>query len=649
MMKKFKTLIASGLAVAMLSAVGLTSCAAVDEYALSAYKGENKDAKGNMVYNTELFYSNSVQQGYPDPQVLDDTANTGYYYLFGTSGNFAAMRSKNLAEWENVGPTFPRAAQGNEVEKVTWTNNWAPECIYDADADDGEGGKGLYYLFFSATPDYGDKSWNSVDDTQAGVVSNRVLYNMYVATSKNPAGPFTIVNFENKRALNTEAGIELTETEAKSGEYAYVVREEKYYQAAFPQKWAKYCLFAPDELSKLVQKNKVGTGGAGNVSPDAGYVATIDPSPFVDPVTKKKYLYFKTEDSGWNINVVVEMKDWLTPVWSNAHYVIASHYYTIEDWQNGVNRGVSYETTYCDEGPFMLYHKDKNGKDRYYFTYSVNDFSTSDYQVGMAVGDSPVGPFRKLTEAEGGLFLCSSTTDSETVSGAGHHSFITLGEQLFIVYHRHSDFIAGGSMRYTAFDEVKFITVKDIAGNDLEVPYVNGPTDSMQPLPEGYSGYKNVAGDAELSCTDEGAETEWVTDGLLSVHKSANPDFMDYIQETYISKSATFNFQFATDTSIRAILVYNSALEDTIFLNVSRIELTLADGSVRVIRDVKFDVDQYCSMGGIDGDTVRYVKSGAAAFAEFYDVNVKSVKITVDVPEGQDEVGISEIRILGKA
>ena len=123
---------------------------------------------------------------------------------------------------------------------------------------------------------------------------------------------------------------------------------------------------------------------------------------------------------------------------------------------------------------------------------------------------------------------------------------------------------------------------------------------------------------------------------------------MSYIQETHISKTATFNFDFEEDTSIRAIMVYNSAMETSIFLNVSRIELTLADGSVRVIRDVKSDVEQYCSMGGINGDKIRYVKSGAAAYAEFYDVDVKSVKITVDLPEGQDDVGISEIRILGK-
>ncbi len=654
-MKKFKSIIALGLASAVLSTVGLAACSTVDEYALSCYRGEKKDASGNTVYNTELFYSNQVQQGYPDPQVLDNTARDGYYYLYGTSGNFAAMRSKNLADWENVGTTYNKKQQGDrsaEVEKTTWLNNWAPEVIYD-DATK------LYYLFFSATPDYNDTDWNTVNDKENGVVSSASLYNMYVATSSSPTGPFMLVDFtdantvgaDNVHTYNTTAGKEITKEQAENGEFAYVVKDEKYFEAAFPHKWAKYCLFAPDELSKLMQKNGVGTGGSAIKTPDAGYIATIDPSPFVNPVDGKKYLYFKTEAAGeqWNINVVVEMKDWLTPIWSTATYVTANGYSTIEDWKKGENPGVSYETTYCNEGPFVLYHKDKNGKNMYYFTYSVNDYSTSDYQVGMAVGNDPRGPFRKLTEEEGGLLLCSSTTDSDSVSGAGHHSFVTLGDQLFIAYHRHRDFMAGGGDRYTAVDEVKFITVTDINGEEMEVPYVNGPTDSMQPLPEGFSGYKNVASQATIGCTDKDAELEWISDGLLSVHKTANENFMDYVRETYITKTSTFNFDFEKDTSIRAIMVYNSAFEKSVFTNISRIELTLADGSVRVIRDVKFDVDQYCTIGGQNNDTIKYVKSGSAAFAEFYDVNVKSVKITVDLPEGQDEVGISEIKILGKA
>ena len=91
-MKKTKSIAILGVALVLGFSVGLSACGR-NEYRLSNYQGENKDADGKTIYNTELFYSNTVQHGYPDPQVLDDTARTGYYYLFGTIDNFTTMRS----------------------------------------------------------------------------------------------------------------------------------------------------------------------------------------------------------------------------------------------------------------------------------------------------------------------------------------------------------------------------------------------------------------------------------------------------------------------------------------------------------------------------------------------------------------------------
>jgi len=662
-MRKFKFLTAC-MAMLMLGGVCLTGCDS-KEYELSHYSGETKDKNGRTIYNKELFYSNQVAQGYPDPDVLDDTARTGYYYLFGTSGCFTTMRSKNLVDWEDVGPTFfPR--QSDEVRRAVKSHNWAPEVIYDEDTKQ-------YYLFFSArqesvSGDEGDPFGKdeSVDQNKAGVVSNQSMYNMYVAVSSSPAGPYKMVNFTDASSCgekglhtyNTIVEKEITKADAESGKYAYVTKDNKYYEAAFPHYWAKYCLFSPDELSKVMNKNKVGTGGSSNYAPEAGYFATIDPHPYVDQVASidpdtgkeyhKKFMYFKAENTGWNINVVVEMKDWLTPIWSTAKYISANGYYTIDDWQNGTNYGVSYEYTECNEGPHVIYHKDKNGKGLYYFTYSTNDYSSSMYQVGMAVSESPLGPFRKLTEEEGGLLLCSSSTGSNSVSGAGHHSFATIGDQLYIMYHRHKDYLIGGPNRYTATDEVKWITIKDKDGKDMDIPYVNGPTDSIQPLPEAYSGYQNVANKAKVSSDSKDVETSYLTDGLLSVHKTANQQFMDYVKETYITKTSTFKFDFDKAQTIRAIMVYNSALEENVFKNISKVELTLANGSTRVMHDINFDIEQYCTLGGQNGDRILYVMPGSAAFAEFYDIEVKCVKITIEKPSDQDKVGLSEVRILGK-
>ena len=102
-MKKRKAILAVAGAVLMTAVAGLAGCSGGDP---PNYHGETTNADGSMLYNKALFYSNSVQQGGPDPQVLDDTARSGYYYLFSTQGSFHTMRSKNLTEWEDVGPTF---------------------------------------------------------------------------------------------------------------------------------------------------------------------------------------------------------------------------------------------------------------------------------------------------------------------------------------------------------------------------------------------------------------------------------------------------------------------------------------------------------------------------------------------------------------
>lgn len=645
---------------------------------MSSYRGEQTDENGDLVYNKELFYNNSVQQGGADPQVLDDTARSGYYYLFTTAGSFHTMRSTNLTEWEHVGPTFFQR-QSEEIRRATAACMWAPEVIYDDETE-------LYYMFFSATPESDTDYMNSTTDdngntvftndkTGKGLVANCRLYNMYVATSPNPAGPYSMINFGEEenchkfyvddgkggqtrkgrflKSYNTVIGKELTEEQVKSGKYAYVQDNGVYYEAAFPHYYAKYCLFSPDELYKY--NDRMGVTKTEALIWGTGYYGNIDPHPYVDPNTGEKYLYCNM--SRPTAIMVVHMFDWITPDWDNAEIVAMDQYYTVEQWREDraanttAHKGVSYETSSCNEGPHVVYHESSNqekGKGTYYLTFSVNNYENSNYRVATAIADNPMGPFRKLNAEEGALILCSGTTESQTVSGAGHHSFITMDGQLYIIYHRHTSFEVGGNSRYTAVDEVKWIDVTDKDGKTISVPYSNGPTDTIQPQPAAFSGYKNVAeGMTVTADNDDIEDLERINDGLLSVHKSADTTFMSYIRETIIEKTTTFTFDFETARNVRAVMVYNSVDETQIFYNISKMEFVLADGSVRVIRDTKFDVDRYCTKSEYSGE-IESVVSGAAAFAEFYDIDVKTVRITVEVPNGQDFVGISEIKILGK-
>ena len=185
----------------------------------------------------------------------------------------------------------------------------------------------------------------------------------------------------------------------------------------------------------------------------------------MDPATGTKYLYFTAANRD-NLIIGMEMDNWLKPRWETMTIVICTQYYTVEDWKNDVTSGTDCEDpdSRVNEGPAVVYHDGK-----YYMTLSVNSYEDSSYSVLQAVGDSPLGPFRKLREEENGRFLSGNTEGSKEVSGTGHHSFVTVGDKLYVIYHRHNSVAVGGGNRNVAVDEVKWVTIKNIYGQDMDV------------------------------------------------------------------------------------------------------------------------------------------------------------------------------------
>ena len=319
---------------------------------------------------------------------------------------------------------------------------------------------------------------------------------------------------------------------------------------------------------------------------------------------------------------------------------VAAEYVSYESANNGVN-----------EGPEMV---ERNGK--YYLTLSIEAYDQAPYSVIQLVADSPLGPFRKLTEAENGHLLSNDSGNNEQVSGPGHHSFVTMGGKLYIVYHRHNNPAAPSAARNMAIDEVVWVTTEDENGNELDVMYVNGPTVSEQPALEGAPGveYTNIADEAEVSVSGslaDGSSSSFLNDGLLSIYRNASYGFVsEYVKETEITGTTSFEFSFETARTVRAVMVYNSKMFENAFRSFT-LEMICEDENgvdyVRYIDEVPFDSEQYARVLELDGSFI-YITPGSAAYAEFYEHTVKKLRITIDVPEGQELVGISEIRILGK-
>ena len=585
------------------------------QYEIASYQGQLSEGQAKPDYNKELFYRNDKQTSLADPFVLDNTSVDGYYYMYGTEGSLFCYRSQNLMDWEPVGNALDiyfYNEDGTIPDDVrsTWEDIWAPEVIYDADEE-------LYYMFFSATP---------VEDTTVvpgnGVEAGTPTRQLMVARSQSPCQDFELVDFKDPASCGAE-------------------NVHTYSEAQFPHYFAKYLMLDPSYYIPFSVANGRLDAGVGY----GGYTTAIDPHPYVDEDGTKYLLWVDNLDQDRLCGV--KMENWLKPDWSTAQVLTYTHYYTVEDWK-AAQEGeyvdqVSYEneSNHTNEGPFLVKH---NGK--YYLTFSVNDYWDSSYQLGQAVADNVLGPYRKLTEAEGGLLLSGGVAGSQDISGTGHHSFITLGDKMYVIYHRHDNFIAAGTARNHAIDEIKWITVKDRDGNDLEVMYANGPTCSVQPRLEAYSEYRNIAPEAKVSGS---ADAAYLNDDLLSIYKYGDATFMEYIRETTITKTTTFTFDFAEARTVRAVMVYNSKLEDTAFTGVAKMEFTCVENGeevVRVIEDIPFGA-QFLQTNDYDG-SVYYVTPGAAAYAEFDQLHVKSIKITMEIPEGQTSVGISEVRIIGQ-
>ena len=617
---KLKTILTISLAVIMCS-VGVVAagCSKDKNMELPAYCGEQTDVTGEMLFNEDIFYRNDNKGIGPDPFIFKDP-QSDYYYAYSTLGYMFAYRSNDLAHWESVGHVLDVFGDGEE-KNVVKADRWAPEVVYDAEARDGQG---EYYIYFSASP----------KDGGAHAV-------MYMGKSDSPEGPFALVNFKDNDSCDGNV--------------------HDYDAALYNDYFAKYLLFDPAKFAEVCEPLEYNNfkGGHGECQ---GYLESIDPHPYVDPIADengvhKKYMYFCGNGMRPNRLFAVEMENWSSPKWDTFKEVLYYGFYDEQSFKdayyegyytdlNGTDNYISqipYESEGVVEGPTVV-HNSVNGK--YYLTYSTGAYQNNSYQVAQAVGDTPMGPFRKLTLAENGCFLSGMYQGGEDVSGSGHHGMFAIDNKLYAVYHRHNNPDVGGDLRNAAIDEVTWITVKDPNGNDLLAMYTNGPTTTIQPRIYG-SKYKNIAGEAKSVSggkLESGSKLEYLTDGLLSSYYRTNDGIDANVFETYLTETSTIEFNFETERTVRAIMVYDSKDGETAFRNISRIEI-LSEGINYVVQNVKLSETLY-TLREFD-NAITYISPCAAAFAEFDEIKTTRVRITIEVSQGQSKVGLSEVRILG--
>lgn len=545
--------------------------------------GKGKEEVASVSKNSKVFYENTLETVGADPDVIYITEgeDAGYYYMYITSDDihgsgFLAYKSKDLVNWTCAGVALKSEGVYDEATGYTtisyaFSNYWAPEVIYDQDTK-------LYYMFYNA---------NRYDTSfESGT-------NFYgdVAVSESPAGPFVQYN-------------------KYLGKEPVLVDEAKKILAYEPV----YDFLKMPKEHPLYESEK------------DGYMKVIDMNPFVDPATGNKYMYFchdlgKKEGVTESSIYVVALNDDYTAKYDEVYHLTSANRYEPE---SGIVRDLNEGNT--NEAPYVIYNEESG---LYYLLYSANAYYQKTYSVRIAVSESPTGPFKKLSQEEGG-FLLYADSHWTWASGTGHCSVVNKNGQDYIVYHAHQDRVSGNSLRGIAVDELNWTKNK----KDVLVPVVNGPSSTYMPLTTYL--YENVAPKAEIKASnlsDEG-NTTLLNDKLITHHDNA------FIEEAKFDGSAsTITLNFEKVQNVAGVAIYNSRDYDYMFSNVKRVTLQLENGSKKVYKNLAFDWSKYYTE---DGDVIP----GGSIALEFEEIGVKSIEI--QMPKMDTEYAISEIAVMAK-
>ena len=256
------------------------------------------------------------------------------------------------------------------------------------------------------------------------------------------------------------------------------------------------------------------------------------------------------------------------------------------------------------------------------------------------------------------MLINNDIGENPNVAGPGHHSFFTLSvngtTKLIMAYHAHNmvDVYTG---RHIQFDEVKWVTVKDIDGNDLDVMHVNGPTVTVQPGFGFESEYGDVS-DAIESATlvrgslADGSSADDLADGLISYYTTVSQPFeQNYVKNAEATVTSTFEITLKEPTELRGIMFYNSNSADTMFDRITDIAFICEEDGHEKIYYIEELVRNDDTSLSYDILNERYeVVYASTVYAEFAGINVKSIRFTLEVPEDQASAAIQEVALVGR-
>lgn len=581
---------------------------------------------------------------------------------------YRLFRSSTLTDWENAGRLDGYALN---VRSNGWCANnfWAPELIRDPVS-------GRFFLFASAGsradgnsdteffPNYG--TWN-------------YLYGL-IAMADNPIGPYELITsdeyYRSFAAYDEQGNLQVNSNREVLGldgqpittvdENGNILNRNGNVVTTMtpPVNVGRYCESITSDPTYYYRKD-------GEKAHDTSVWPIIDLHPFIDEAGNA-YLYFArhtsdctTEDSQFGRLQYLDglkMIDFCTPNFGTYTELLKPNAVKVEkinpDIDGDIHNFIETGTTSRDEGtvnegPFVVAH---NGK--YYMTYSPLGYTNRAYSIMQAVGDNPLGPFEKIDEY-GPVVGASVTNDYMT--GTGHSSIVKAGNEYFCIYHALQSPVGtspGGIFlgRSIGVDRVEFAYNEELG---YDIMYGNGPTYSLQPLPEVATGRTNVAKLATITADGDSDTVKYLNDGLFTVQDFSYE--LEYVASNTKNKGTTITFKWDKPVAITSFVIYNSQSYFTAFDKVDYVTFKLAN------KPAWYNLDEYngycyiknleCNPYGVK-ETDFVMRQGCGALASFNEICVTemTIRISSKYTELSDdesgatnyEIRVSDIYVSGK-
>lgn len=575
-------------------------------------------------------------------------------------GAYRLYKSYNLTDWDIAGRIDGYAVN---VRSDAWTQSsyWAPEFIRDPKS-------GRYFIFASV------QSKNGNADTEY-FPSTGTYYNMlygFIAMADNPVGPYEIVSNEeyystiaayddngemvvneNKEVIGLDGSVITTVDDEGNilNKNGHIVTHN-----TPPMNFGRY-------VEKIQERYAVSMGGG--KTHETGMWPAIDFNPVIMD-NGDMYVYFSqhiSDISTGNHIWGVKMKDMITPDFSTLTHLASPNYVTVTKKDSNVSGDIDNfvlgERTSWNEGGINEGTEVIQYGDKYYLTYSPLGYGSRAYAITQAVGDSPLGPFTKLDQKYNPVVGINATNDY--MAGTGHHCFIRAGEELFVLYHAFYNPIEnspnGGFLgRAVGADRVQFMYNEELG---YDILYGNGPTYSLQPLPDVASGMTNVAKAAKISVDGNADTVKYLNDGLFTVQAFTLP--WEYAAPNTENKGTVITLTWDEPVEISSFIIYNSQSYFYAFDKLDMVRFKLAE------KPLWYTLDEYngycyiqdlaCNPEHVDENDF-FMRQGGGALASFDNIKVTEMKIQISSKytnytedldkEDNYEIHVSEIFVMGK-